>query len=44
MLPTVAALIAPSPFGFIGCNVLHEVGTFLFGLALPGIEYSGARV
>jgi hypothetical protein len=44
MLPTVAALIAPSPFGFIGCNVLHEVGTFLFGLALPGVEYSGVRV
>jgi len=44
MLPAAAALIAPWPSGFIGGDVLHGVGTFLFGSALPGIESSGLWV
>ena len=41
MLPVVAALTASSPSGVIGCDVLHAVGTFLFGSALHDIESSG---
>jgi hypothetical protein len=41
MLPVVAALIEPSPSGFIGRDVLHAVGTFLFGLALRSIRFHG---
>ena len=42
MLPSVAALTASWPSGVIGCDVLHGVGTFLFGLALPVSELSGS--
>jgi hypothetical protein len=44
MLPVVAALTASSPSGVNGCGILHAVGTFLFGSALPGIESSGVLV
>jgi len=35
MLPVVAAPTASWPSGVIGCGILHAVGTFLFGSALP---------
>ena len=44
MLPVVAALTASSPSGVVGHGVLHKVGTFPFGSALPDIESSGVRV
>ena len=30
--------------GVIGCGILHAVGTFLLGSALPDIESSGVLV
>lgn len=44
MLPAAAALITASPSGFIGRDIRHGVGTFLFGLALHDIESSGVLV
>jgi len=41
ILPSVAALISAPPTGGIGSDVLHTVGSPLFGSALRGIECSG---
>jgi hypothetical protein len=43
ILPSVAALTASSPAGVIGCDVLHRVGTFLFGSALHDHQDFGVR-
>ena len=41
MLPSVEALTASSPSSVIGCDILHAVGTFLFGSALRSIRFHG---
>ena len=44
MLPAAETLIASWPSSFNGYDVLHGVGTFLFGSALRGVESSGVFV